>query len=267
MVAIGLFYRYGYFSQTISASGHQIATYDHQNFTTSAAEAVRDEEGLWRMVSISLPGRTVKARIWSVQVGKTDLYLLDTDFEENEEQDRSLTHHLYGGDSEHRIKQEILLGIGGIRLLERLGIQPAIYHLNEGHAAFAGLERLTHYIDRHNLSFDQATEVVRSTTLFTTHTPVPAGHDIFEESLVRIYLGYMPDRLKISWEHFIHLGQIDGSSDQGRFSMSVMACRLAQAINGVSRLLCDALQQLIVALYPVIFLEFIFTHYVNNLDH
>lgn len=267
MVAIGLFYRYGYFSQTISASGHQIASYDQQNFTTSAAEAVRTKDGKWQSVSISLPGRTVKARIWKVDVGNTPLYLLDTDIEENEEQDRSLTHHLYGGDSEHRIKQEILLGIGGIRLLERLGIQPAIYHLNEGHAAFAGLERLTHYIDRHNLSFDQATEVVRSTTLFTTHTPVPAGHDIFEESLVRIYLGYMPDRLKISWEHFINLGQIDGSSDQGRFSMSVLACRLAQEINGVSRLHGAVSQKMFAGLYPGYFPEENHITYVTNGVH
>lgn len=267
MVAIGLFYRYGYFTQTISASGHQIVSYDQQNFTTSAAEPVRTKDGKWQFISISLPGRTVKARIWKVDVGNTALYLLDTDIEENEEQDRSLTHHLYGGDTEHRIKQEILLGIGGIRLLERLGIEPAIYHLNEGHAAFAGLERLHHYIDRHNLSFDQASEVVRSTTLFTTHTPVPAGHDVFEESLVRIYLSYMLDRLKISWEHFINLGQIDPAMDRGRFSMSVLACRLAQEINGVSRLHGLVSQKMFAGLYPGYFPEENHITYVTNGVH
>lgn len=267
MVAIGLFYRYGYFSQTISASGHQIASYDQQNFTISAADPVRTEDGKWQSISVSLPGRTVKARIWKVDVGNTELYLLDTDFEENEEQDRSLTHHLYGGDTEHRIKQEILLGIGGIRLLERLGVEPAIYHLNEGHAAFAGLERLYHYIDRQNLSFDQATEVVRSTTLFTTHTPVPAGHDVFDESLVRIYLSYMLDRLKIGWEHFIHLGQIDSNQDKGRFSMSVLACRLAQEINGVSMLHGKVSQEMFAGLYPGYFPDENHITYVTNGVH
>ncbi len=267
MVAVGLFYRYGYFSQTISAAGHQIATYDHQNFTTSAAESVRNADGLWQMVSISLPGRTVKARIWYVQVGKTDLYLLDTDFEENEEQDRTLTHHLYGGDNEHRIKQEILLGVGGIRLLERLGITPAVYHLNEGHAAFAGLERLYYYIDRNNLSFDQAREVVRSTTLFTTHTPVPAGHDVFDEDLVRMYLSFIPERLKIDWNHFIRLGQMNAATERGRFSMSVLACRLAQEINGVSKLHGLVSQQMFAGLFPGYFPEENHITYVTNGVH
>ena len=267
MVAVGLFYRYGYFSQTISAAGHQIATYDHQNFTTSSAEPVRTEDGKWQSISISFPGRTVKARIWQVPVGNTQLYLLDTDFEENEEQDRSLTHHLYGGDNEHRIKQEILLGIGGIRLLRRLGIKPAIYHLNEGHAAFAGLERLYHIIDSSNLSFDQALEVIRSTTLFTTHTPVPAGHDVFDESLVRIYLSYMPDRLKIDWQHFFRLGQIDASRDRGQFSMSILACRLAQEINGVSQLHGDVSQEMFSGLFPGYFPQENHITYVTNGVH
>ncbi len=267
MVAIGLFYRYGYFTQTISAAGQQIATYDHQNFTMSAAEPVRTEDGMWESISISFPGRTVKARIWKVDVGKTSLYLLDTDFEENEEQDRSLTHHLYGGGSEHRMKQEILLGIGGIRLLKQLDIKPAIYHLNEGHAAFAGLERLYYYIDRNNLSFDQARVIVRSTTLFTTHTPVPAGHDVFDESLIRMYLSYLPERLKIEWDHFIHLGQISDEQDHGRFSMSVLACRLAQEINGVSRVHGSVSQEMFAGLFPGYFPEENHITYVTNGVH
>ena len=267
MVAIGLFYRYGYFTQTISASGQQIATYDHQNFTTSAAEPMRTEDGTWESIFISFPGRTVKARIWKVAVGKTILYLLDTDFEENEEQDRSLTHHLYGGGSEHRIKQEILLGIGGIRLIKQLDIKPAIYHLNEGHAAFAGLERLYYYIDRNNLSFDQARVVVRSSTLFTTHTPVSAGHDVFDESLIRMYLSYLPERLKIDWDHFIHLGQISDELDHGRFSMSVLACRLAQEINGVSRLHGQVSQKMFEGLFPGYFPEENHITHVTNGVH
>ncbi len=267
MVAVGLFYRYGYFTQTISAGGQQIATYDHQNFTMSSAEPVRSDDGKWQSISVAFPGRNVKARIWIVDVGKTQLYLLDTDFEENEEQDRSLTHHLYGGGTEHRIKQEILLGIGGIRLLGRLGIDPAIYHLNEGHAAFAGLERLYHYIDRDNLSFDQAQEVVRSTTLFTTHTPVPAGHDVFEENLVRMYLRYFPDRLKIDWNHFFHLGQMNDNRDNGRFSMSILACRLAQEINGVSKLHGEVSQKMFSGLFQGYFPEENHITYVTNGVH
>ena len=152
------------------------------------------------------------------------------------EGDRSITHYLYGGDEEHRLKQEILLGIGGIRALEQIGIRPDLYHCNEGHAAFIGLERLHLLITEKKLTFQEALEVVRSSTLFTTHTPVPAGHDTFEEGLVRMYMPHYPDRLRISWEQFIGLGRLHAGDKNERFSMSYLAINLSQEVNGVSRL-------------------------------
>ncbi|MCK5463399.1 MAG: alpha-glucan family phosphorylase, partial [Bacteroidales bacterium] len=179
---------------------------------------------------------TMKARIWRVDVGRVELYLLDTDFEENIEQDRSVTHHLYGGDLENRFKQELLLGVGGIRVLQTLGIEPDLYHCNEGHAAFIGLERLRTMISDQNLSYPEALELVRTSTLYTTHTPVPAGHDSFDEGLVRMYMSHYPDRLNISWEQFIGLGRLHPEDSHEKFSMSYLAINLSQEVNGVSRL-------------------------------
>ncbi len=236
MFGVGLLYRYGYFTQIVSASGEQISSDEPQDFSDLPATAVRDEQGNWKTVSIALPGRTMKARIWKVDVGRIELYLLDTDFEENIEQDRSVTHHLYGGDEENRFKQELLLGIGGIRALMSLGIEPELYHCNEGHAAFIGLERLGNLIERENLSFPEALEYIRASSLYTTHTPVPAGHDSFEEGLVRMYMSHYPQRLRISWEQFIGLGRLHPDDPNERFSMSYLAINLSQEVNGVSRL-------------------------------
>jgi phosphorylase/glycogen(starch) synthase len=236
LVAVGLLYRYGYFTQIISASGEQISANIPQDFSRIPARQVRDEHGNWQTISVQMPGRTLKARIWRVDVGRVELYLLDTDFEENIEQDRSVTHHLYGGDLENRFKQELLLGVGGIRLLQTLGIEPDLYHCNEGHAAFIGLERLRTMISDQNLSYPEALELVRTSTLYTTHTPVPAGHDSFDEGLVRMYMSHYPDRLNISWEQFIGLGRLHPEDSHEKFSMSYLAINLSQEVNGVSRL-------------------------------
>jgi phosphorylase/glycogen(starch) synthase len=236
LVGVGLLYRYGYFTQIVSASGEQIVGNEPQDFYRIPARQVRDETGNWKTISIQMPGRTMKARIWRVDVGRVELYLLDTDFEENLEQDRSVTHHLYGGDLENRFKQELLLGVGGIRLLQTLGIEPDLYHCNEGHAAFMGLERLRAFISEQNLSFPEALELVRSSTLYTTHTPVPAGHDSFDEGLVRMYMSHYPDHLNIAWEQFIGLGRLHPEDNNERFSMSYLAINLSQEVNGVSRL-------------------------------
>jgi phosphorylase/glycogen(starch) synthase len=236
LVGVGLLYRYGYFTQIVSASGEQIVANNPQDFSRIPARQVRDKTGRWKTISIQMPGRNLKARIWRVDVGRIKLYLLDTDFEENIEQDRSITHYLYGGDQENRFKQEFLLGVGGIRLLQTLGIEPDLYHCNEGHAAFIGLERLRHLISDQKLSFPEAMELVRSSTLYTTHTPVPAGHDRFEEGLVRMYMSHYPDRLNISWEQFIGLGRLHPEDGNEPFSMSYLAINLSQEVNGVSRL-------------------------------
>ena len=190
LVAVGLLYRYGYFTQMLSAQGEQVSKYDAQDFMKIPASPVRDASGNWMTISIAFPGRYLNARLWRVDVGRTELYLLDTDYEENIPEDRSITHHLYGGDWENRLKQELLLGVGGIRALRKLGMNPQVYHCNEGHAAFIGLERLREYIDQDNLEFNEALEVVRASSLFTTHTPVPAGHDSFDEGLLRKYLDH-----------------------------------------------------------------------------
>lgn len=236
MVAVGLFYKFGYFRQQLSAAGDQITSLEPSDFSHTPAMPLLDEEGGWKTISIVLPGRTLKARIWRLCVGRVPLFLLDTDFEENLDQDRSITHQLYGGDWENRFKQELLLGIGGIRALKELGINADLYHINEGHAAFIGIERLRHYIMDENLSFPEALEVVRASTLFTTHTPVPAGHDSFNEDMLRSYISHYPVRLNISWKQFMNLGKIHPDDPNEKFSMSYLAANLSQEINGVSKL-------------------------------
>jgi len=266
-IGIGLLYHYGYFTQIVSASGEQIVGYDPQDFADIPATAVRDEHGNWKTVSIQLPGRAMKARIWRVDVGRIELYLLDTDFEDNIEQDRSITHQLYGGDEENRFKQELLLGVGGIRTLKVLGIEPDLYHCNEGHAAFIGLERLRYLIESGNLSFDEALEWVRATTLYTTHTPVPAGHDSFEEGLVRMYLSHYPGRLGISWEQFIGLGRLHPGDSNERFSMSYLAINFSQEVNGVSRLHGKVTQEMFSELWKGYTPEELYIGYVTNGVH
>ena len=255
MVGIGLLYRYGYFAQEITVSGEQRAEYIPQKFSQLPLDPVRNENGDWVMVSIAFPGRSVYAKAWRVNVGRVGLYLLDTDIEENSPEDRGITSRLYGGDSEMRIKQEMFLGVGGIRLLEALGLKPTIYHCNEGHAAFSGLERLRVYINKHNLDFDVALELVRASTLFTTHTPVPAGHDAFEEHLIRTYMPHYANRMNISWERFMGLGRFNPSNPNEKFSMSVLATNLSQEVNGVSKIHGRVSREMFQSLWPGYFAE------------
>ena len=169
-------------------------------------------------------------------MGRTELYLLDTDHEDNQPQDRHITHHLYGGDWENRFKQEMILGIGGIRALEEIGIRPDVFHLNEGHAAFAGLERLRKFIIDGKFSFAESLEIVRASSLFTTHTPVPAGHDSFLEDTLRTYMTHYPERLGITWEQFMDLGKLNPGDKDERFSMSYLAANLSQEVEWCKRL-------------------------------
>jgi len=236
ITAVGFLYRYGYFTQKISAAGDQIAEYEAQDFTKIPVSPVRDADGHWLTISIAFPGRTIYARTWKVEVGRTDLYLLDTDFEDNLPEDREITHQLYGGDWENRLKQELILGVGGIRLLNKIGVDADVYHCNEGHAAFTSLERVRQLIEIEKLTFDEAVEVVRSSSLFTTHTPVPAGHDAFDENLLRKYISHYPERFKISWKSLMSLGKINVNDPNEKFSMSVLAANMSQEINGVSHL-------------------------------
>ncbi len=267
LVAVGLLYRYGYFTQVLSAQGDQISEYNPQDFLKIPADPVMDADGNWVTTSVAFPGRNITARIWKVAVGRTDLYLLDTDFEANIQEDRQVTHQLYGGDWENRLKQELLLGIGGIRALRKLGIHTQVYHCNEGHAAFIGLERLKEYIQGGYLNFDEALEVVRASSLFTTHTPVPAGHDSFDEGMLRQYLGHFPQLLKISWEEMMGLGKIDGHNPEEKFSMSILAANMSQNVNGVSMLHGDVSKDIFANMYPGYLPEELHVSYVTNGVH
>ena len=233
MVAVGFLYRYGYFTQTLSMDGQQLANYEAQNFNQLPIEQVVDENGHPIILEVPYPGRVVYANIWRVNVGRVSLYLMDTDLELNSEYDRSITYQLYGGDWENRMKQEYLLGIGGILMLKRLGIKKDVYHCNEGHAALINVQRLVDYIQDEKLSFAEALEVVRASSLYTVHTPVPAGHDYFDESLFGKYMGEFPAKLGISFGELIDLGRENPGSGE-KFCMSVLACNTCQEVNGVS---------------------------------
>ena len=267
MVAVGLLYRYGYFTQRISAQGAQEATYEAQNFFKLPISAVRDDDGSWVTVQVAFPGRTLSARVWRCQVGRTALYLLDADYEANIDEDRQVTHYLYGGDWENRLKQEILLGVGGIRALVKMGIKQDVYHCNEGHAAFIGIERIRNLIARKKLSFSEALEVIRSSSLFTTHTPVPAGHDAFPESMIRQYMSHYPDVLGITWEQYINLGKVHPNDPNERFSMSVLACNLSQEVNGVSWLHGEVSKDILGNMWPGYFKNELHIGYVTNGVH
>ncbi len=267
MVAVGLLYRYGYFTQKLSAQGAQEATYEAQNFFKLPISPVRDAKGGWVNIQLALPGRTVTARIWKCEVGRTDLYLLDTDHELNLAEDRSITHYLYGGNWENRLKQEMLLGLGGMRLLNALGIHQDVYHCNEGHAAFIGIERVKNLIQEKGLSFAEAYETVRSSALFTTHTPVPAGHDAFDESMMRQYLSHYADIFGISWERFMDLGRTNAGDQYEKFSMSSLASRLSQEINGVSWLHGEVTKEILGDLWPGYYKDELHIGYVTNGVH
>ncbi len=267
LVAVGLLYRYGYFQQAISLHGDQIHNYPAQKFTQMPLSPVRDSIGDWLKINIQLQGRTVYAKVWELKVGRVSLYLLDTDINENAWEDRTLTHQLYGGNNEHRLKQEILLGIGGMRALKALGIEADVYHCNEGHAAFLNVERLKYYIRDKGLTFAQALEVVRSSSLFTTHTPVPAGHDYFSEGLLQNYFPEYIAEVGISWETFIGLGKIDLYNQHENFSMSHLAIHTSQEVNGVSKLHGVVSQKMFNELFPGYSSEELFIHSVTNSVH
>ncbi len=235
MCGVGFLYRYGYFKQTLSMDGQQIAQYDAQNFNSLPVERVFDENGQPMVVDVPYMNYQVHAYVWVMNVGRIKLYLLDTDNELNSEFDKPITHALYGGDNENRLKQEILLGIGGIITLKKLGIKKEIYHCNEGHAALCNLQRLIDYINE-GLSFNEALELVRASSLYTVHTPVPAGHDYFDESLFGKYMGGYPQMLGISWDEFIGMGRTNPEDHSERFCMSTFACNTCQEVNGVSKL-------------------------------
>lgn len=233
MTAVGFLYRYGYFTQTLSVDGQQIANYEPQNFNQLPVEQMMDENGQPMILEVPYHDRIIYSHIWRVNVGRMKLYLMDTDFDMNSEFDRPITHKLYGGDWENRIKQEYLLGIGGVLMLKKLGINSTLYHCNEGHAALLNLQRLADFVQEKGLSYQEALEMVRSSSLYTVHTPVPAGHDYFDENLAYKYLHPYADKLGISWADLMNMGRENPDTNE-RFSMSVFALNTCQEANGVS---------------------------------
>lgn len=266
LCAVGFLYRYGYFTQTLSMDGQQIANYEAQNFGSLPIERVTDEEGQPLAIDVPYLNYFVHAYVWKVNVGRISLYLLDTDNEMNSEYDRPITHQLYGGDWENRLKQEILLGIGGILTLKALGIKKDVYHCNEGHAALINVQRLCDYIAG-GLTFDQAIEVVRASSLYTVHTPVPAGHDYFDESLFGKYMGGYPAKLGISWQDLMDMGRNNPGDSGERFCMSIFACNTSQEVNGVSWLHGKVSQEMFSTIWKGYFPEESHVGYVTNGVH
>ncbi len=233
-VAVGMLYRKGYFTQTIDGHGNQVAHYTPVNFDDLPITPVRTASGTDLHVHIALPGRTVALKIWEVKAGHITLYLLDSDLPENNNDDRAITYQLYGGGTETRIKQEIVLGIGGARALRALDRSPTVWHINEGHAAFQILERCREIVEEKNMDFESAWELVAANTVFTTHTPVPAGHDIFSHDLIATYFTDLDKQLGIAFNKFLALGE--SPSNQSGFNMTALALRGSRFHNGVSRI-------------------------------
>ena len=266
LCAVGFLYRFGYFRQSLSMDGQQLAKYDAQNFNSLPIERVLDKDGNQVVVDVPYSNYHVHALVWVANVGRIKLYLLDTDHDMNSEFDKSITHALYGGDWENRIKQEILLGIGGMLTLKKLGIKKDVYHCNEGHAALCNLQRLCDYIEE-GLTFNQAMELVRASSIYTVHTPVPAGHDYFDEELFGKYMGAYPAKLGISWDEFIGMGRTNPEDHSERFCMSTFACNTSQEINGVSKLHGWVSQKMFAPLWKGYFPEENSVGYVTNGVH
>ena len=266
MCAVGFLYRYGYFTQTLSMDGQQIANYEAQNFGSLPIERQLDANGEPMFVAVPYLNYNVYAAVWRVNVGRIKLYLLDTDHELNSEYDRPITHSLYGGDWENRLKQEILLGIGGVLALKQLGIKKDIYHCNEGHAALCNVQRLLDYV-KEGLTFNQALELVRASSLYTVHTPVPAGHDYFDEGLFGKYMSGYASALGISWDEFIGMGRQNPDDHSERFCMSTFACNTCQEVNGVSWLHGKVSQDMFANIWKGYFPEESHVGYVTNGVH
>ena len=266
MCAVGFLYRYGYFTQSLSMDGQQVANYEAQNFGSLPIEQQLDEDGRPMVIDVPYMNYYVHAYVWRVNVGRINLYLLDTDNDMNSQFDRSITHALYGGDWENRLKQEILLGIGGVLMLQKLGIKKDVYHCNEGHAALCNVQRLVDFV-REGKSFTQALELVRASSLYTVHTPVPAGHDYFDEGLFGKYMSGYPQLLGISWDEFIGMGRMNPDDKGERFCMSTFACNTSQEVNGVSWLHGEVSKKMFAGIWKGYYPEESHVGYVTNGVH
>ena len=264
-VAVGLLYRQGYFHQTIDRDGNQAAHYGDNDFDDMPIELVRTEGGGELRIAVDFPGRAVWARIWRARVGNNSLYLLDTDLDENSEADRGIAHQLYGGDRRTRIEQEILLGVGGVRALDALGLSPTVWHINEGHAAFLVLERIRHLVAR-NMPFAAALEAAAANTVFTTHTPVPAGHDHFADEMVMHYFSEFCMAAGLDRDGLLGMGRV-GVGGGGEFNMTALALRGSRFHNGVSRIHGDVSARICGEMWPQVTAAENPMDYVTNAVH
>lgn len=266
LTAVGFLYRYGYFTQSLNSDGQQIADYEAQDFTQLPITQVMEENGEPMILEVAFSDHPIYAHIWRVNVGRINLYLIDTDIDRNNQWDREITHKLYGGDWENRMRQEYMLGIGGVQLLDKLGIKKDVYHMNEGHAALISVQRLINFVQHEQKSFDEALELVRASTLYTVHTPVPAGHDYFAEDLFGKYMGHIPRQLGITWQDFINMGRENPGSNE-KFSMSVFALNTCQEANGVSKLHGKVSQDMFAPIWKGFFPDELHVGYVTNGVH
>ncbi len=265
LIGVGLLYQQGYFQQYLNQAGWQQEVYEDNDFDNLPLKLEVDEDGAPVTIDVQYPGRTVTTQIWCAQVGRVALYLLDTNIEQNRPEDRDITDQLYGGDQEMRIKQEIMLGIGGYRALKALEIEPEVYHINEGHSAFLALERIRWLMETEGLTFAEAREAASSGLVFTTHTPVTAGHDRFPPHLMDHYFADYVQRLGLSRYDFLALGRVDPNNQQETFCMTVLALRLASHTNGVSKLHGEVSRDMWQALWPGVPQEEIpITHITNG---
>jgi starch phosphorylase len=267
LVGVGLLYQQGYFRQYLNAAGWQQESYEDNDFQNLPLSLERQADGRPLTIELTYDERTITAQIWRVRVGRVPLFLLDTNIPVNRPDDRDITDQLYGGDLEMRLKQEILLGVGGYRALEALGIEPTVYHMNEGHSAFLGLEWVRRLMEKRGLSFGEAREVASAGLIFTTHTPVPAGHDYFPPALLDRYLGSYMGAFGLSRWEFLALGRQNPYNDSEEFCMTVLALRLAASSNGVSKLHGKVSREMWRSLWPGLPEDEIPIGYITNGVH
>jgi len=267
LIAVGLLYKKGYFIQKLNSEGLQESIFLDYDFSDFPITPAKDANGDEIYVDVEMLGRKVFAKVWQVKVGRVSLYLLDTNLMQNDPEDREVTSTLYGGDIEMRIKQEILIGIGGVKAVRKLGYNPAVWHMNEGHAAFLGLERIRELVQEHGLTFQEAIETVRAGNVFTTHTPVPAGNDVFSISLIDKYFGDFWPNLGASRQDFLNLGLDKQPNGEELFSMTILALKLSGRSNGVSRLHGEVSRKLWNHVWPGIEWLEVPINYVTNGVH
>ncbi|MGI9543952.1 MAG: alpha-glucan family phosphorylase, partial [Cyclobacteriaceae bacterium] len=267
LLGIGLIYRYGYFNQSLTLRGDQVPSYDQLRFTQLPIHPVNDKRGNRLIINVPLRGPMLYVQVWRVDVGRVPLYLFDTDIPENNDEYKAITHQLYGGDQLNRFRQELLIALCSITLFRVLKIDVDLFHYNEGHTAFTGLARIMQMISDEHLSFDEAAHFVHASTLFTTHTPVPAGHDAFSEDILRSYHGHFAEELNVSWEQLLSIGKINRLDPNEKFSMSYYAARSSEEINGVSKVHAEVTRKMFRPIWKGFFEEELKIKYVTNGAH